>query len=64
MEKLPLIVKRRDPYEASITTVHCDTVQDAIEVMDYFRGDGYVHVWIEDVDGRKVSESELEIQRI
>ena len=56
MVTLPLYVKRRDSSGATGPGMLCDTVRNAVEITAEFRLKGFVDVWIEDVDGRRVNE--------
>jgi hypothetical protein len=56
--KYPMVVKRRDS-QGKITQVVCDTIEDAGKTRKNFHDQGYSDVWMEDVDGLNVDESEL-----
>ena len=58
MITFPIKVIRRDSTGAK-AEVLCDTAQGALSNAKHFRDAGNSNVWIEDHEGRKVSEEQL-----
>ena len=62
MPIFPLRVKRRD-NRGAVAEVLCDTAAGAQSNAKQFRDLGYIDVWIEEVDGRRIDEKTLNALR-
>jgi predicted nucleotidyltransferase len=58
MAEFPVTVKRRNSI-GKVVTVSCSTVKDALKILKRFQESGYRNVWIEEMEGHIVDESEF-----